>query len=94
MKKIILYVDDDVVDVYQDVFTKKAFDEFLEMPMEMKMKLIFEGTENCMKAKDMKNEKNDDKKFNFLKKHYLYNSFLNMTVVAEHLHDIKVESVE
>lgn len=86
MKKITLYVDDEVVDVYSGIFTRKCFDNFKKVSKETKMELSLEGIK---KVSDMVLEENiNDKEY------CLYNAYLNMAVVSEHLIDIKIEDIK
>lgn len=81
MKKIILYVDDEVVDVYRNIFSKKCFNEFKKIPEETKIELGLEGMKIAKKLDEEYNEK----------EYCLYNAYVNMAVISEHLIDVKVE---
>lgn len=82
MKKITLYVEDKVVDTYSNIFTKKCFENFKNVSNDTKIELGLEGMRKAPNIKD--NEK----------EYLLYNAYLNMAVVSEHLVYIKIEDID
>ena len=93
MKKITLYVKDDVIDTYKGVFS--SMDDFKllkEMPEMLKMLMMFEGSKYFDK-KDVTKIK-DDEILEHAKNKILYGTFQDMIILTDNLIDLKVENID
>lgn len=94
MKKITLFVKDEVIDTYRGVFSSmEDFKILQEMPEMLKMLMMFEGSSYFDKVTDIDKLKDKDL-LEHAKNKILYGAFQDMIILAENLIDLKVENID